>query len=66
MMRGITSRSPCLLPEVAQVPYSFILQLRAEQRVGLRQNRYQPKQVAADSCEDQTGDDHTPVGSFGH
>lgn len=34
--------SPCLLPEVAQVPYSFILQLRAEKRVGLGQNRYQP------------------------
>lgn len=34
--------SPCLLPEVAQIPNSFILELRAKQRVGLGQNRYQP------------------------
>ena len=31
-----------LLPEVAQVPYSFILQLRAKQRVSLSQDGYQP------------------------
>lgn len=66
MTRGFTARSPCLLPEVAQIPYSFILELRPEQRVGLGQNGYQPKQVATDRCEDQTGDNHTPIGSFGH
>lgn len=31
-----------LLPEVAQIPYGFILQLRAKQWVGLGQNGYQP------------------------
>lgn len=66
MSRGFTSHGPCLLPEVAQIPYGFILQLRAEQRVGLGQNGYQPEQVAADCGEDETGDNHSPVGSFGH
>lgn len=38
----LLTNSPCLLPEVAQIPYSFIFQLRAKQRVGLGQNGYQP------------------------
>lgn len=36
------THSPHLLPEVAKIPYGFILQLRAEQRVGLGQDGYQP------------------------
>lgn len=36
------TNSPGLLPEVAQVPYGLILQLRAEQRVGLGQNGDEP------------------------
>lgn len=34
--------SPWSLPEVAQIPNGFILQLRAKQRVGLGQDGYQP------------------------
>lgn len=36
------ANSPWLLPEVAQIPNGFIPELRAEQRVGLRQDGYQP------------------------
>lgn len=55
-----------LFPEVAQVPYSFILELGAKQRVGLGQDGYQPEQVAADCSEDEAGHYYPPVRSFGH
>lgn len=63
---GICDGDLALLPEVAQIPDGLILQLGSEQRVGLGQDGDQPEQVAADRCENETGHDHPPVGSFGH
>lgn len=37
---SVLTSSPASLPEVAQIPDGFILQLRAKQRVGLGQYGY--------------------------
>lgn len=52
-------------PVILQIPDGFIFQLWSKQRIELRQNRNQPKEIAANGTGHQHGDDNSPVRTLG-